>query len=40
MDVQIEREVVKGGTLVRDARTGRLMSVHTDRTDSYVDPET
>lgn len=40
MDIRIERETVKGGTLVRDARSGRLISVHTDRSDSYVDPET
>ncbi|TFL19548.1 hypothetical protein [Jannaschia formosa] len=39
MDIQIERETVEGGTLVRDARTGKLISVHTDRSESYVDPE-
>ena len=39
MDVRIEKEAVKGGTLVRDAATGELLSVHTDKTDSYVDPK-
>lgn len=40
MDVRIEKEAVKGGTLVRDASTGELLSVHTDKTDSYVDAAT
>ncbi|WP_298430502.1 hypothetical protein [uncultured Jannaschia sp.] len=38
MDVKIEREAVEGGTLVRDARTGKLISVQTGSSESYVDP--
>lgn len=40
MDVQIEREKVKGGWISRDARSGRLVSVLTDRSESYVTSET
>ncbi len=40
MDIRIKREKGEGGWLARDARTGRLVSVATDKTDSSNTEET